>query len=223
MLTGQRVNEVAGITWSEIAGDLKTWKIPRTRTKNGEPHIVPLSEPARDLLRALLPSDAQDIAQIIQHLGDTLVLSGARGTAFSGFSKAKTALDEASGVSDRVLRRSAPDARDRDAAAWRAARSDRSDPQPCERKPRRDRWRLPKARLGRGEAGCSGSMGGTSQACIEGLDAPRNIVSWRCACENLALAEKRDIIPAKTKPMEPAVTPLFSQWSIPRSPKSTGS
>ena len=33
--------------------DLATWTIPGTRTKNGIPHLVPLSQPARELLQAL--------------------------------------------------------------------------------------------------------------------------------------------------------------------------
>ena len=60
ILTGQRRGEVAGMTWGEISDDLATWTIPGERTKNGAAHIVPLSAPARDLLRALLPDDAKE-------------------------------------------------------------------------------------------------------------------------------------------------------------------
>ena len=56
MLTGQRREQVAGMTWAELSEDLATWMIPATRTKNGIPHLVPLSQPARELLHAL-PSD----------------------------------------------------------------------------------------------------------------------------------------------------------------------
>jgi integrase len=42
ILTGQRREEVAGMTWGEIAPDLSTWTIPAGRTKNGVAHIVPL-------------------------------------------------------------------------------------------------------------------------------------------------------------------------------------
>ena len=55
ILTGQRRGEVAGMAWNEISEDLATWTLPGERTKNGEAHMVPLSVPARDLLRALLP------------------------------------------------------------------------------------------------------------------------------------------------------------------------
>jgi integrase len=58
ILTGQRRGEVAGITWGELSADLATWTIPRERTKNGVVHVVPLSERARDLIRATLAKDA---------------------------------------------------------------------------------------------------------------------------------------------------------------------
>ena len=63
MLTGQRREEVAGMTWAELSEDLATWTIPAKRTKNGAPHLVPLSQPARDLLHALRsdrPVDGQN-------------------------------------------------------------------------------------------------------------------------------------------------------------------
>jgi integrase len=91
MLTGQRREEVAGMTWAELSEDLATWTIPATRTKNGIPHLVPLSQPARELLHAL-PSEHQR-AKLAP------VFPGERGTPFSGWSKAKSALDTASGVS----------------------------------------------------------------------------------------------------------------------------
>ena len=60
ILTGQRRGEVAGMVWNEISDDLATWTMPGERTKNGAAHIVPLSPPARDLLKALLPEDANE-------------------------------------------------------------------------------------------------------------------------------------------------------------------
>jgi integrase len=94
MLTGQRREEVAGMTWAELSEDLATWTIPATRTKNGIPHLVPLSRPARDLLHALRSDGPGDVRARL-----ALVFPGERGTPFSGWSKAKSALDTASGVS----------------------------------------------------------------------------------------------------------------------------
>jgi integrase len=59
--------------------------------------MVPLSAPARDLLRALLPRDAKEATRAItdRRASDALVLPGEAGTPFSGWSKAKGALDKA--------------------------------------------------------------------------------------------------------------------------------
>jgi integrase len=99
-LTGQRREEVAGMTWAELSEDLATWTIPATRTKNGVPHLVPLSQPARELLHSLR-SDGESVQRTLQDRRAklALVLPGERGTPFSGWSKAKSALDTASGVS----------------------------------------------------------------------------------------------------------------------------
>ncbi len=53
MLTLQRRGEVAGMEWSEISGDYKTWTVPAVRAKNGKAHIVHLAEPAGAILRKL--------------------------------------------------------------------------------------------------------------------------------------------------------------------------
>ena len=75
---------------------MATWTIPHERTKNGVAHVLPLSEPARDLIRATLPKDA-DAEGIMreQRASNALVLPGAVGTVFSGWSKSKAALDKA--------------------------------------------------------------------------------------------------------------------------------
>jgi integrase len=101
MLTGQRREEVAGLTWAELSEDLATWAIPGTRTKNGIPHLVPLSQPARELLHALLPDGPAGVQRTHQErrARPMFVFPGERGTPFSGWSKAKSALDTASGVS----------------------------------------------------------------------------------------------------------------------------
>jgi integrase len=97
ILTGQRRGEVAGMTWREISEDLSTWTMPGERTKNGVPHVVPLSGAARDLLRGLLPEGAAEAtcAMAERRARGTLVLPGLLGTPFAGWSKAKIALDKA--------------------------------------------------------------------------------------------------------------------------------
>lgn len=51
ILTGQRRGEVAEMHDDELDGDL--WRLPAHRTKNGRPHEVPLSKPAREVLASL--------------------------------------------------------------------------------------------------------------------------------------------------------------------------
>ena len=87
------------MTWAELSEDLATWTIPATRTKNGIPHLVPLSQPASKLLHALPSNGPGDVQGAHQRAKLTLVFPGERGTPFSGWSKAKSALDFASGVS----------------------------------------------------------------------------------------------------------------------------
>jgi integrase len=108
ILTGQRRGEVAGMTWSEVSDDLVTWTLPGERTKNGVAHSVPLSAPARDLLKALLPTDAKEAKRVLSdRLGrGALTLPGAVGTPFTGWSKAKRALDKA--IMDARAKAAAP-------------------------------------------------------------------------------------------------------------------
>ena len=84
MLTGQRREEVAGMTWSELSSDFTAWTIPASRAKNDLTNVVPLSAPVQSFLRGL--------PQL-----NELVFSGLRGP-FNGWSKAKAALDTRSGV-----------------------------------------------------------------------------------------------------------------------------
>jgi integrase len=86
ILSGQRREEVAAMTWGELADDLSTWTVPGQRVKNGKEHIVPLSPQAQAIMRAALRLKGAD-----------LVFPG-RGGVFNGFSKAKSDLDAVSGV-----------------------------------------------------------------------------------------------------------------------------
>jgi integrase len=78
-LTGQRREEVAAIADSEINGAL--WTIPGPRAKNGREHEVPLSGLALDIIQSVPRREERDM------------LFGAGDGPFSGWSRAKTALD----------------------------------------------------------------------------------------------------------------------------------
>ena len=76
VLTGQRREEVAGMTWAELSDDFSTWTIPASRAKNGATHIVPLSAPAQDLLRRVaapwragLPRPSRPIQRLVEGEG----------------------------------------------------------------------------------------------------------------------------------------------------------
>ena len=56
LLTGARLNEVAGMRRAELSEDLSTWTLPGERTKNGRAHVVPLPALARQMLAAVPPS-----------------------------------------------------------------------------------------------------------------------------------------------------------------------
>jgi integrase len=80
LLTGCRLNEVAGMRRSEISEGV--WTVPGTRTKNRRPHAVPL------------PTLAARVVDGAQGAGD-LVFSTTGTTPISGWSKTKRRLDAA--------------------------------------------------------------------------------------------------------------------------------
>lgn len=50
---GQRIKEIVQAPWAEIDIARCLWEIPPERTKNGRAHIIPLSDPALELLSVL--------------------------------------------------------------------------------------------------------------------------------------------------------------------------
>jgi integrase len=85
LLTGQRRNEVSGMTWGELDLDKAVWIIPAGRSKNDEKHEVPLSDAAL-LVIAFLPLVKSDKGFLLTTTGETHV---------SGYSRAKAMLDKA--------------------------------------------------------------------------------------------------------------------------------
>ena len=82
MLTAQRRDEVGTLEWSHPqTPTLKTWTMPREKSKNDRAHEVQLSPPAVAVLQAL------------PRVSETLVFTTNGARAVSGFSKAKAALD----------------------------------------------------------------------------------------------------------------------------------
>jgi integrase len=54
LVTGQRVGEVAGMTRAELDLTAREWRLPGSRTKNGHPHVVPLSDQALSIVKEAL-------------------------------------------------------------------------------------------------------------------------------------------------------------------------
>ena len=82
LLTGQRREEIAALSWSEVDLDAALISLPGARTKNHLPHDVPLSDQALAMLKATCRRDERDL------------VFGRRDGPFSGFSKSKTQLDK---------------------------------------------------------------------------------------------------------------------------------
>jgi integrase len=97
ILTGQRRAEVAGMPCNEISEDWASWTLAAERTKNGIVHVVPLSATTRNLLKESLPEHANEAEAAVRErrASGALMLPGAVGTPFAGWSKAKRALDKA--------------------------------------------------------------------------------------------------------------------------------
>jgi integrase len=89
ILTGQRRDEVARLSWDEINLDDRIWTIPAARTKNTQKHVVHLSQAALKVLTSLP-----------QHNGCTFAFTTNHRTAVSGFSQAKARIDRISRVTD---------------------------------------------------------------------------------------------------------------------------
>lgn len=83
ILTGGRLREVAHAPWGELNLAEGTWLIPGARTKNGDPHLLPITGSALAIWKEL-PVIKND---------DDLVFPSTVGTALSAISKTKKKLD----------------------------------------------------------------------------------------------------------------------------------
>jgi integrase len=84
-LTGQRREEVAGMTFDELDLAQRVWVLPKARTKNAKAHVIHLSE--------------QSIAALKRAARRGPFVFSVVGTKpFQEFSKAKSSLDQRSGV-----------------------------------------------------------------------------------------------------------------------------
>ena len=94
LLTLTRRQEAALARWRDVDMEARTWTI--TETKNGEPHTVPLSRQAMDLLRSRLPIDAD--GNLKRPDPDALVFSTSTGATLGNWDRETKALQESSGT-----------------------------------------------------------------------------------------------------------------------------
>lgn len=90
ILTAQRRSEIAGLRRSWLRPDLDAVDIPASEYKTKRPHVFPLSVPAKAIIEKLP----------IWNRGDFMISTTAGERPVSGFSKAKTILNDMVGFSD---------------------------------------------------------------------------------------------------------------------------
>lgn len=93
MLTAQRRTEVSSMMWEELDLTANTWTIPGERTKNGKPHVVPLTASALAVI-ACIPRTSSVYV---------FPARGMPGQPYTGWSKGKRMLDDAAGLHDWTL------------------------------------------------------------------------------------------------------------------------
>jgi integrase len=83
LVTGQRRNEVSGMTWAEIDRAKRLWTLSKERTKAARAHEIPLSDLALSIL--------DDCPELNQYVFASTRLAAA---PISGWSKGKAALNK---------------------------------------------------------------------------------------------------------------------------------
>jgi integrase len=92
LLTGCRRDEIGGLRWNEVDLNARTITIPGARTKNGEQHVVPLSDAAASILAGIAKRDGYE------HVFGRTLAAG-----FSGWSSAKAEFDATVKLDDWVV------------------------------------------------------------------------------------------------------------------------
>jgi integrase len=92
LLTGCRRDEIGGLMWKEVDLNARTITLPGERTKNGEPHVVPLSDTAMSILAGIAKREGRE------HVFGRTLAAG-----FSGWSSAKAEFDVVVKINDWVV------------------------------------------------------------------------------------------------------------------------
>ncbi len=84
--TGQRREEVSGLSWKELHRDSTEWHLPAARSKNGIASVIPLSTP--------VIAELDRIAEVEKWPRRGLVFTTTGETPVSGYSRGKSRLDK---------------------------------------------------------------------------------------------------------------------------------
>jgi integrase len=98
IVTGQRLGEVAAMTWQNVDFEKAMWTVPAEIAKNGVANEVPLSLLAVEIIQAIRARWGDG-----QRDGWVFPATNRSGNAVSGFSKAKVHLDEALAASGHPM------------------------------------------------------------------------------------------------------------------------
>jgi integrase len=94
LLTLSRRQEAALTRWRDVNLEARTWTI--LETKNGEPHVVPLSRQAMDLLRSRIPTD--DAGNLGDPEPSAFIFAASTGASLGNWDRQTKALHDTSGT-----------------------------------------------------------------------------------------------------------------------------
>jgi integrase len=104
MLTGARRQELGSLTWSEIDFAARVITLPASRVKNKEPHQIPLSQMAFDILAARHTYNHIRVHTSSPINGNAGSVFGKRGLGFTTWADGKASLDRMLGPAFRDWR-----------------------------------------------------------------------------------------------------------------------
>jgi integrase len=92
ILCGARASEIGGISWPEIDLDRGVWVLPGSRSKNKQPHTLPL-----------LPAMLAVIKDVPRRAGRDLLFGARAAEGFTNWPRDKAWLDQRSGVAENFV------------------------------------------------------------------------------------------------------------------------
>lgn len=91
LLTGARREEIGGAKWSDLDLAARTWTVPASRSKNDDPHVIPLSDAAMKIVGSLKRVEAKRDDKGVP--GPAYVFTTTGESSVSGWGRAKKRID----------------------------------------------------------------------------------------------------------------------------------